>query len=139
MSSTIRWPSWRSSAHDAGSNVCSGSRVMLRPLPSASLLSCSVVSDLAWTRDISCYPRLSHVPVSGRSILSSTDAEEAELDLDGSVGVLLAPIRGRDLRRNLDPGLFAKRPALFTAKFGLAVAAIAACWLGVGLVPRWWM
>ena len=71
--------------------------------------------------------------------MSSTDAEEAELDLDGSVGVLLAPIRGRDLRRNLDPGLFAKRPALFTAKFGLAVAAIAACWLGVGLVPRWWM
>jgi len=60
-------------------------------------------------------------------------------DLDGSTGVMLAPIRGKDIRRNLDEQLFVKRPGWFTAKFLFAVAIIAACWVGVALVREWWM
>jgi len=68
----------------------------------------------------------------------TTATPETELDLDGSTGVVLAPIRGRDVRRGLGSALFVKRPAHFTAKFGVAVALIGACWIFVALVAAWW-
>ena len=46
--------------------------------------------------------------------------------LDGSTEVLLAPVRGKDPRRELPRDLFRKRPAHFVAKFGLASILIAA-------------
>jgi fatty acid desaturase len=60
-------------------------------------------------------------------------------DMDGSTGVLLAPVRGKDIRRNLDGELFQKRPGFFTTKFLFAVAIIAACWVAVALVREWWV
>ena len=47
---------------------------------------------------------------------------EPELDLDGSTGVLLAPVPGPETRRDLGPEYFQKRPAVFVAKFAVAVA-----------------
>ncbi|HEX8053587.1 MAG TPA: fatty acid desaturase [Thermoleophilaceae bacterium] len=46
--------------------------------------------------------------------------------LDGTTEVLLAPVRGRDPRRELPRELFHKRPALFVLKFGFASLLIAA-------------
>ncbi|MBV9822207.1 MAG: fatty acid desaturase [Actinobacteria bacterium] len=58
---------------------------------------------------------------------------EPELDLDGSTGVLLAPVAGPETRRDLGPEYFQKRPAVFVAKFAVAVAIIAAGWVWVAL------
>ncbi len=58
---------------------------------------------------------------------------------DEPARVLLAPVRGVDTRRDLPDQLFAKRPVLFTVKFLLPVAVIAACWAAVAIRPAWWM
>lgn len=57
--------------------------------------------------------------------------------LDGSTDVQLAPIRGADTRRNLEKSLFVKRPVLFTVKFSIAVALVAAGWVAIVLWPVW--
>jgi fatty acid desaturase len=44
--------------------------------------------------------------------------------LDGSTEVLLAPVRGNDLRRNLPRSLFHKRPLRFVAKFAFAFTVV---------------
>lgn len=46
--------------------------------------------------------------------------------LDGSTEVMLAPVRGEDLRRSLPRTMFKKRPERFVAKFTFAWALIAA-------------
>jgi fatty acid desaturase len=69
----------------------------------------------------------------------SDPAEDPAVSLDGSVDVLLAPVKGSDSRRNLDSSLFAKRPGVFTAKFGFALALVGLGWLAVALLPRWWV
>jgi fatty acid desaturase len=46
--------------------------------------------------------------------------------LDGTTDVLLAPIRGRDLRRNAPGELFVRSPRRFVAKLGFSLAVVAA-------------
>lgn len=53
--------------------------------------------------------------------------------------MLLAPVRGADIRRDLPEDLFVKRPHAFTAKFAFAVAMVAACWVAVAIVRQWWV
>jgi fatty acid desaturase len=60
-------------------------------------------------------------------------------NLDGTKGVLLAPVRGTDTRRSLPDDLFAKRQGRFTAKFLFAIAVIVAFWAAVVMIPTWWM
>jgi fatty acid desaturase len=69
--------------------------------------------------------------------MRTTDGLRPEPDLDGGGGVLLAPVSGPDLRRNLPKELFVKRPARFTAKFLFAVGVVAGCWTAVAVEPRW--
>ncbi len=57
--------------------------------------------------------------------------------LDGARDVALAPVRGPDLRRNLPQDLFPKRPLRFAAKFGLAMAIIAACYAAILASVGW--
>lgn len=64
-----------------------------------------------------------------------TNQVDVEPDLDGSENVLLAPVRGPEIRRSLDPELFQKRPAVFLAKFTVAVLIIAAAWTWVATQP----
>lgn len=66
-------------------------------------------------------------------------SQAVEPDLDGSVNVLLAPVRGRDERRSLPKSMFVKKPSVFTAKILLAAAIIAAAWTAVALSPTWWV
>lgn len=73
------------------------------------------------------------------TVSSSDPADDPAVSLDGSVDVLLAPVRGPDGRRGLDAGLFVKRPGLFSVKFGFAVTLVGLGWLAVGLAPRWWV
>ena len=68
--------------------------------------------------------------MSGSSVL---DGES----LDGAQDVPLAPVRGPDLRRNLPPRLFPKRPSRFAAKFWFAIAIIGACWAAIAASPGW--
>jgi fatty acid desaturase len=58
-----------------------------------------------------------------------------EHDLDGSTGVLLAPARGPEIRRNLNPALFVKHPGRFIVKYAFALVLIAASWVFVALYP----
>ena len=60
---------------------------------------------------------------------------EIEPDLDGSTNVLLAPVPGPETRRDLGPEYFQKHPAVFVAKFAVAVVLIAAGWTWVALQP----
>jgi len=53
--------------------------------------------------------------------------------LDGARDAPLAPVRGPDLRRNLPPELFPKRPLRFLAKFWFAMAIIAGCYAIIAL------
>jgi fatty acid desaturase len=66
-------------------------------------------------------------------------ADDPAMSLDGSVDVLLAPVKGPDSRRSLDSSLFDKRPGVFTVKFGFAWALVGLGWLAVALLPRWWV
>lgn len=65
-------------------------------------------------------------------------SQAVEPDLDGSTNILLAPVRGVDERRNLPKEFFVKRPAVFTAKFLLALVLVAAVWTAVALHTTWW-
>ncbi|HEY0636476.1 MAG TPA: fatty acid desaturase [Pseudonocardiaceae bacterium] len=60
-------------------------------------------------------------------------------NLDGTKGVLLAPVRGTDSRRSLPDELFVKNGVRFTVKFLFAMAIIAGCWAAVITVPTWWV
>lgn len=51
--------------------------------------------------------------------------------LDGSTEVLLAPVRGRDPRRELPRTLFRKHPSKFLLKFGVASLLIVASWAAI--------
>jgi fatty acid desaturase len=73
------------------------------------------------------------------TISYSDPADDPAVSLDGSVDVLLAPVKGPDTRRSLDPEMFRKRPDIFNAKFGFAVALIVLGWLAIALVGRWWV
>lgn len=64
------------------------------------------------------------------------DPDEDRL-LDGSTEVLLAPVRGQDLRRNLPRTLFRKRPSRFVAKLAVAFTLIAVGY-AVLLTPVAW-
>jgi fatty acid desaturase len=64
------------------------------------------------------------------------DPDEDRL-LDGSTEVLLAPVRGQDLRRSLPRTIFHKRPARFVAKFAFAFALIAAGYATFVLAAPW--
>ncbi|WP_019065837.1 fatty acid desaturase family protein [Streptomyces hokutonensis] len=66
-------------------------------------------------------------------------SQTVEPDLDGTTNVLLAPVRGTDERRKLPKSMFVKRPSVFTAKFVVAVVAVAAAWTAVALEPVWWV
>ncbi len=65
-----------------------------------------------------------------------TKPVDVEPDLDGSENVLLAPVRGPEIRRNLDPEFFTKRPGVFLVKFTVAVLIIVAAWVWVALQPN---
>ncbi|MDI1466072.1 fatty acid desaturase [Catellatospora sp. KI3] len=69
--------------------------------------------------------------------MSTTTATEDPV-FDEPARVLLAPVRGADIRRDLPEQLFVKRPLLFTVKFLVPVAVIAACWAAVAIRPAWW-
>jgi fatty acid desaturase len=62
---------------------------------------------------------------------------EYEQRLLGSTDVPLAPIRGRDPRRNLPAELFVKHPGRFAGKVGFGFAVIAAGYLTMEFAPTW--
>jgi fatty acid desaturase len=66
-------------------------------------------------------------------------SQAVEPELDGSTGILLAPVKGKDERRALPQDLFVKKPSIFTAKFVIALVLVAAVWTVVALVPTWWV
>jgi len=68
------------------------------------------------------------------AVATATDDDRL---LDGSTEVLLAPVRGADLRRNLPRTLFRKRPARFLAKFAFAYALIAGGYTAFILGAPW--
>jgi fatty acid desaturase len=57
--------------------------------------------------------------------------------LYGSADVILAPVKGSDMRPHLPKGIFIKRPRLFSLKFGLAVALAVGGWVAMALFPTW--
>ena len=69
--------------------------------------------------------------------MGSNAAEDFDRTLDGSTEVRLAPVRGKDPRRNLPRSLFRKRPSRFVAKFGLATAIVAAGYAVIGFDLAW--
>jgi fatty acid desaturase len=60
-----------------------------------------------------------------------------EDNLEGDVNVQLAPINGKDERRQLPREIFERKPAFFVAKFTLAFALIGAGWALIALNPSW--
>jgi fatty acid desaturase len=64
-------------------------------------------------------------------------AEGFDRTLDGSTEVRLAPVRGKDPRRNLPRTMFRKRPSRFVAKFALAAAIVAAGYAVIGFDLFW--
>jgi fatty acid desaturase len=69
----------------------------------------------------------------------SDPADDPAVSLDGSVDVLLAPVKGVDGRRSLDASLFRKRPEVFSLKYGFAWLLVGLGWLAVAVAPRWWV
>jgi fatty acid desaturase len=59
----------------------------------------------------------------------------AEPELDGATDILLAPVSGPDFRRNLDPALFTKKPAIFSLKVIAALLPLVATSTAVALAP----
>ncbi|KAB2343598.1 fatty acid desaturase family protein [Actinomadura rudentiformis] len=57
--------------------------------------------------------------------------------LYGSVDVILAPVQGKDRRRELPKEIFVKRPGVFSLKFGLAMTLVVAGWVAMALFPTW--
>lgn len=67
----------------------------------------------------------------------SDASSAAKYSLDGDVDALLAPIRGQDDRRELPREMFQRRPRVFLAKFGFAVALIAGGYAVIALGLGW--
>jgi fatty acid desaturase len=57
--------------------------------------------------------------------------------LDGAQEVLLAPLRGVDLRRNIPKDLFTRDPRRFTRKLIIAALLLAAAYLGIAYGTSW--
>lgn len=63
--------------------------------------------------------------------LNTSNLDLLEGDLEGSVDVQLAPVKGIDLRRKLPSEYFIKKPFLFLGKFFFAFLLIALSWAGI--------
>ncbi len=64
---------------------------------------------------------------------------EDQRKLDGAQEVLLAPVRGKDIRRNLPKDMFQRNPRQFTKKLLIAAVPIVICWAGILLAPTWYV
>jgi fatty acid desaturase len=65
--------------------------------------------------------------------------DPANSALDGGADVRLAPIRGRDARRNLPKEYFVRNPRRMLAKLGFALAIIAAGYAAIVQGPSWFV
>jgi fatty acid desaturase len=67
----------------------------------------------------------------------SSYVRQSEDNLEGDVDVPLAPVSGKDERRQLPRELFIRKPALFIAKITVATTLIVAGWVTIILISSW--